>query len=128
MEVPIYFPEEIIRNRKEIYTSNLKKLRNNKRNNSVNRKENLIEFCVATINGCESFEQLQTARNYCNLVLQKIYKMPEKVKKEVEFVIIESKRIAIFDYFRERLVDKAKKLTPYLCDLPEEELNRILWS
>ncbi len=95
--------------------------------NKKDRKDNLIDFCVSTINGCKSFEQLQTAKNYCNLVIEKIYVMPKKAKKVEEFIIVEGRRESIFDYFRERLLDKAKELTPYLSQLPQEELNKILW-
>ena len=91
------------------------------------RSDCLIDFCVETITGCKTFEQIKTAGTYCSLAIDRLYNY-SGAKKEEDIIKIEGKRESIGEYFRTKLLEKAKALTPYLTEIPDEEISQILWS
>jgi len=87
-----------------------------------------VDTCVKTIIGCHTFEQIKTAGNYCALVINKLYPFPKNISKKEELSFSEGQRESLSTFFREKLLQKAKELTPYLSEIPEEELAEILWN
>jgi hypothetical protein len=87
-----------------------------------------VDACVKTIVGCHTFEQIKVAGNYCALVLERMYPFPKSVKKKEEAHFSEGQRDSLSTFLREKLLQKAKELTPYHSEIPDEELSQILWN
>jgi len=95
---------------------------------NTERLSNLIDFCAKTIVSCKSFDQIKSAGNYCFLAIDRLYKFPDRPKKEEELIHIEGKRDSVAEYFRIKMLEKAKELTPYHSEIPDEEIANLLWN